>query len=273
MKKVFIISILVGCIGIVTTLVFLGFNSIKVDAEEYTIDNPYINLQEKPEDFIIIQRDVMKNEYPDICQIEPEYYKRPEFYPNWEQMYDSHYQGHNFGTWGVNGYGMYPADTGIAVMNLKKDEVITLCSFLKTAGGVETYQGIKLQPRHNEFFEVITDPSILLLQPTFPAFSEDWVYKIQIQIKAKKDVPPGEYEVGLNVVSPSKEMDEQFKWQVLEKELNMHQEYIEKCSKDINSDCYKQYMERQKKYVKGGQWNIGRPFYKTTIVVLEEETV
>jgi len=60
-----------------------------------------------------------------------------------------------------------------------------------------------------EFFEVSIEPSILLLEPAYPAFGEHWAQKVTVHVKLKNP-PKGRYTIGLNPFSPPQEFSE--KW-------------------------------------------------------------
>lgn len=246
-------------------LAIIGCNS----QANITTDNYLINLPEKPSDFKIIQRDVYSGAFPDICRLEKEYYLQPEFYPNWENQKSFMYDNHDFTRWGVYGYGAYPAKSGIQVENLKAGEKITFCTFLKTSYGIETYQGIQIEPESNKYFNVVVDPSIMLLNPTFPEFNENWVKKITITIIAKQDIPIGTYNIGFDIVNPPKDIEKEFVWQVLDNELKLNSTYKQRCQKylnnrnpdkEVNQECEDLFMLRQNKYVSGGTWDTGNIF-------------
>ena len=140
--------------------------------------------------------------------------------------------------------------------------------------GHRNYQGVQLTPVENEYFDVKLDPSIMLLEPTFPTISDDWVHKIQINVTAKKNVPVGKYKLGFIVETPSAEMQKEFIWQVLDRELQVNPEYKANCSQDvaerkISKDCETIFLQRQNKYVSGGTWNIAELTYSIEVSVVE----
>jgi hypothetical protein len=235
--------------------------------------NIFGDLPETPTDFIIIQREVYSGTYPNLCMLSEGYYMRPEFYPTWERDKVSIYDNHDYSRWGVYGYGAYPSEMGINIRNMKENESFTLCTFFKTALGIETYQGVVIKPVENEYFKVTTDPSIMLLEPTFPIINKNWVKKVFVTVTAKTDVPEGKYKLGFTITAPSEEMSKEFTWQVLEKEIRYDEEYRKKCDSSvkerrISEDCEKIYMLRQNKYVSGGTWNIEGLTYSLEVNVV-----
>lgn len=280
-QKVLVVLIIIGIISTIAIVIALNLIPTKYpENEEFW----FANLPEKPNDFIMYKRDVEKGAILDLCPLEEEYWKQPEFSPTWERAKQSHYVGHDYSRWGVHGYGSYPADMGLVIRNLKQWEEIEICTFFKTSYGIETYQGIKLVPTEDEYFKVEISPqefseypNHFLMTPTFPQFSPEWIRKVKLKITAKQDVPVGIYNLGFSVVSPDDRFNNKMVWEILMQDTNKDIEYVKKCVESIkdsahqkaNTDCETFMMERQKKYVSGGGWSIGRDTYSLTIEIVE----
>lgn len=271
-KKMFIFVFSLLVVSILVASGLLLFKSEDSQVEAFDEASLTINLPSKPDDFVIVRRDVSRGVYPDICQVPFEYYIQPDFYLTWEDGRDIYYEDHDYSRWGVHGYGAYPGDIGFLIKNLKEGDEITTCTFFKSSWGVETFQGVKLQPITNEYFDVSVDPQIILLTPTFPIFDNEWVRVIKVKATVKKNVPVGEYKVGFTVVPPGESMDKEFTWRVLERELYEDIDYVDECKssieeRKISKNCESWFLERQKQYISGGQWDIGRNTFNMQINV------
>jgi len=272
-KNLIIISIaivIISFVGVyILTVTIFPLNTEPINYKEEWLDE----LPEVPDDLLLYKRDIITGTLSNICNIEEEYWKNPEFYPGWEKAKNSYYLHHSYSSWGAYGYGTYPADAGVNIKNLKEGEEIEFCTFFKAAFNIETYQGIKLESIENEYFKVEITPNEFLLEPTFPVFKEGWIKKLRIKITAKQDVPEGNYIVGFNVVFPDKETNEEMVWEVLRKDVPKDPEYIERCIESLKNNvyfsdqCESLYINRRKKYVSGGTYSIGRPFYTVKINV------
>lgn len=247
MKKLVMYGITLSVIVLFSIAGFLVF--FNLPAEANNID--YLeNLPEKPDDFDIVRGYILDGMYPDLCDLENEYYLQPDFYTNWKSQ-SRYYDNHIYKMWGVYGYGTYPAEVGMQVNNLKQNEQIDICTLFRTGSGIETYQGVQLVPVSNEYFDVSINPSIFLLYPTFPKFEKDWVRKVKVTVRARKNVPIGEYVVGFRVETPKKDMENFFIKDVLSKDLRNNPQYYEDCIDDGVSDgtCEVYNLMRQKRYV------------------------
>lgn len=249
--------------------------------EVIEISEMFEKLPEQPEDFVIIKRAIDSGETTDVCNVQKEYYKHPEFYPTWEQGKQMFYDDHDYSRWGVHGYGTYPANVGAIISNMKTGESIDFCTLFKTSYGIETYQGVKIVFENNEYFDVeIVNQEFseykdhFIMYPTFPTFHENWTRKLHIRITAKQDIPVDKYEFGFNIATPNRDFNEEMVWKILMGDTNKDLEYVQNCveeisktngSSDIDTECEDFMMQRQKKYVKGGGWNIGRDMYAITL--------
>lgn len=252
-------------IMIVLGLSFVGV-SISMQ-KEVDVDFLFQELPEKPDNFIIVTRDIQAGINTIVCDVGEEYYLQPSFYPTWDRNKDLFYSNHNYDRWGVHGYGTYPGEVGVRVRNMKKGDTLTHCTFLKTSWGIESYQGIQLVPIPNEYFDLQVDKSIILMGRTFPRFDKNWVQPLQVTAVAKKDIPSGRYELGFNILSPPKDVESEFYRIILDKEVEYNEEYLNKCAQEINEDCEKLFMLRQNKYVSGGQWQTGKKLFNLVIEV------
>lgn len=254
----------------ILTIALAGCNEVK---DNINMDI-YRELPKMPEDLFLIVREVTDGQYPDMCDITEEYYKRPEFYPRWEQHKKTFYDNHDYSVWGVYGYGAYPADISYALANVKKGDTIEFCTFFKTAWSIETYQGIELVPIEDEYWDVSLNPSIFMAMPTFPVFNKEWSKKIELKLTAKKDIPPNTYQLGFAVTSPSQSIEKEFKRQLLD--MPIKQEYLKLCKLHLDDSklldenrCQELFEGRTNNYVNGAAWSIGKTIFNLEVVVIE----
>ena len=271
------------------TIVVIALSVIVVatmyGTEDTVIENEiFKELPDHPEDFVIIKRAIEVGETTNVCNIKEDYYKHPEFYPTWEQGKEMFYDDHDYSRWGVHGYGTYPADVGATISNLKKGESIDFCTLMKTSYGIETYQGVKMVFDNSEYFDIeIVNQEFakyenhFIMYPTFPEFHKNWSKKLHIRITAKQDIPVGNYPMGFNLATPNRDFNEEMVWEILMQDTNMDEEYVKNCveeisnsfgSSKIDTQCEEFMMQRQKKYIKGGTWSIGRDMYTITLNII-----
>jgi len=269
---------------IILVLIFIVLTIIIIGIKNKSIENKlFQELPQKPRDFLIFKRAVEKGEIIDLCKLEEKYYKNPEFYITWEQGKQIFYDNHDYSRWGVHGYGAYPGDLGMVVTDLKKGEEIEFCTLLKTSYGIETYQGVKLLVPESEYFDIEISPqeyenysNHFLLEPTFPIFKKGWVKKVKIKLIAKQDIPSDTYYFGFNLGTPDGRFSDDRVWELLMSDTNEDFEYVKSCMKELsnkkentktNNKCENFMLQRQKKYIQGGMWGIGRDMIGITLIV------
>jgi hypothetical protein len=168
--------------------------------------------ESRPEDFVQVKRDMEKGIYFGMCDLSPEYYTAPEFYPSYK-MYQEKQQNkkHDYTRWGVHGYGAYPGEIGYTVKDLKAGQTLNTCTYVRSAWEIETYRGIRIHgDSEGGVFEVKVDPESFMLTPTFPIISNGWVKKVNVTLIANQDVNQGTYNVTFAVVRPELRDEEQF---------------------------------------------------------------
>jgi len=243
------------------------------------------NLPAKPSDFVNMKHRLEVGQLNDVCIFTDNYFLQPDFYPTWDDTYNLFYEHHDYSRWGVHGYGVYPALQGITLSNFKQGESFPICAFLKTAGGVETWQGVKLVPIENEYFkiEILNQdyenyPNHFLLEPTFPEFSKNWAKKLEIKVTAKQNVPAGKYIIGFNIVRPDDRFNKEKYNEIMGITDEYDKSYYESCIKslsekdiyaDVSEVCNRYFQERQRLYVAGGTWQIGQQFFTLEVQVTE----
>ncbi len=154
----------------------------------------------------------------------PEYWKQPEFYPEFEDQGVPIMREPPAGRFGAFGYGSFPAE--IVILTTAGSSVTTTF-YMHTSWLVETYQGMGFAPVFPasgslllssfpdenktvvqnstlaaQYFDVKVSPDYILLEPAFPTFSANWTQKIDVTITVKPNTPPGRYLVGIDAVSP-----------------------------------------------------------------------
>lgn len=244
----------------VIILSIIGYYGVKL----IPADNSVIlsEIPDKPNDFDLIVREVSSSRLTNLCDLPEEYWKQPEFYPTWNDAKGKYYDAHDFTRWGVHGYGAFPARMGINVINLKAGEKIEVCTFLKSGYNIETYQGARLEPIEDEYFNIEIEPQLyseypnhFLLYPTFPKISEEWVTKVKLKITAKENIPVGNYSLGFDIKSPDDRFSEDIIWNIVMNGKGDYDElyYLKECSKNYEIDyCEKLLKGREKMYVSGG---------------------
>lgn len=155
--------------------------------------------------------------YYNLSKIPKDYYLNPEFYKSYDRYKSVKEQT------GTYGYGALPSKLGYNVTGLKSGQYIDTYTFVLSSYDVGNYQGLELNlsPPNGELFETYTNPSNILLHTVIlgdPKKQSDWVYRIQMIITAKKDIPKGEYTFRLIPGMPSIEKQEEF--QNITKNLN-----------------------------------------------------
>lgn len=262
MKKKMIAGVLVSIIAIISFALIITFKTAEVKA-----DDIYSELPPKPSNIDIVNRELSFGTISDICNLDSSYYLRPEFYPDWEKE-KGNYENHDYSVWKPYGYGMYYSQQGAMVRNFKAGEEMTFCGFFRTDFEIETYQGIQLSGEHNEYFEVIPDPSLFTTQPTYPKFGNKWARQITIKVKAKQNIPIGNYSLKVNVQATPKWYNEQEIWKLIKSENATA--YVELCSKSLENDkCKELYNQRKSRYVVGSTWGITDGIFKINMVVVE----
>ena len=142
-----------------------------------------------------------------------QYYKQPEFLPQFGQIGLNYWKAPDLKRWGREGFGVYPAEQSYSV---KAGNQIYITAFVHSAYGIETWQGMSLAHSFPEdenaagFFSVDVEPSNFLLGPAYPVMDANWIQKIVIKISALPGTPKGNYLLGFNSDSPEPSLDE--KW-------------------------------------------------------------
>ena len=183
-----------------------GFFSLNSEGEIFG------GLPQVPEDFSEIAYLLANGRYFSIGYLEGEYYKQPEFYPNFKEYGLRYWTQPNTKTWVPHGYGSYPAEQW-ATLEKGKNTEFTAVVFFYAGWGVQTFQGVTLMPdsKSKQYFDIEITPQNFLLEPSFPKFYDNWAYKIAINGKLKPGTPPGNYVIGINVEKPPTDLKS--KWE------------------------------------------------------------
>jgi hypothetical protein len=170
----------------------------------------FADLPPIAKDFSEIAYLLANGKYFAIGFLEEEYYKQPEFYPNFKEYGLRYWMQPDPKYWTPHGCGSYPAEQWATIK--KSDEFVGVV-FFYTSWGVQTFQGLTLMPNSEarKYFDIEITPQTFLLEPAFPKFYENWAYKIVIRGKPKPDTPPGTYQIGINVESPP--ADKRAEWE------------------------------------------------------------
>ncbi|MCX8190512.1 MAG: hypothetical protein N3F05_04800 [Candidatus Diapherotrites archaeon] len=183
----------------------------------------FAELPPIPDDFGTMTYMFEVGRWKDLTYFTEEYYKQPEFYPNFEAAGLRWWKEPNPSSWGVIGWGAYPADIWVNTYPGAEFEAKT---FWHTGWGIQTYQGVKLAPTYpatsadangrifnvqnpeevSKYFDVTFDEPVFLLSPTYPKFGKDWARAIKVRVKVKENTPKGEYVLGVDPVMPPEEV-------------------------------------------------------------------
>src|SRR3990172_1629570 len=197
-------------------LFFLGI--IIISANKFPVDESSKSVKDKisdqniphisrPGDFVQIKRDMQRGIFYDFDNLTKDYYLQPDFYPSYLQKGQ-----HDYGRWGVHGYGAFPGEASYNINNFKKDQYVNFYTFITAGENIETFQGMSfdVDGQNLSLFEFNFSPKSILLTPTFPDRSEytvnnrtyDWAYKLKITLIAKSDIPHGVYRFKLKTLAP-----------------------------------------------------------------------
>ena len=172
----------------------------------------FATLPKPADDFSEVAYLFSSGKYYSIGYLDESYYKQPELYPNFKTTGTRYWTRPDPKYWTTGGYGSYPAEQW-DVLTVGEREEFDAVVFFYTSWGVQTYQGVTLQPsaETEKYFDITITPQTFLLEPTFPKFGNGWAHRIEVHGEMKKGTPPGSYKIGINVETPPKEFIE--KWE------------------------------------------------------------
>ena len=271
--KIVVVGIMVVLIGIVSGYLYYHPTTGIIETHETIQPIDYMqNIPPKPEDYEMIMRELGSG-YINIMGLNSSYWLQPDFYPSWRHA-EKFYSQHDYSRWGVGGYGAYPGNPEIIFNKKTVGTWIEDCTLFKTGYGIETWQGVKLAPENNEYFDVTLEPNELLLEPTFPVFSDNWVRIVKYRVSIIKEPPIGEYTIKVYQTKPSKEQSEIWFWEVLRKASNPEeQEMITRAklqahAKGKTSDQFENWIKvgRKNRYIDGSTFQTTPIPFKVVIV-------
>lgn len=272
-----LVTIVVAVAVITSVMVFTPKPNNDITATN-SFDTPYylkeLSTIEKPADFKLIMRELQSG-YIDVCDLDERYYLQPDFYEDSWAVGKRYYEDHDYGRWVVHGHGAYPGNPSLRFDTPMAGDWIQFCTFYRTGWGTETYQGIKLVPDYNEYFDVAIEPNELLLAPTYPVIQKDWVRKLNITVAVTQIPPKGTYTIPINSVQPSAEQSREWFWEVLKKDITPEQyKMLEECkyqqekTGDMNMECEEWIQTaRRNKYVEAGNIQVGARLVITVDVI------
>lgn len=256
LTKILLIIIAILLVGALGTLavpkIFTPISELENNRPKHCIDDKCVpdivfsKLPSYPKNFDEIDLGVEYGKYywnEHFSAVAPDenYYKQPEFYPNFENEENLEYylqvkeldEGRvEYPTErvGVSGYGTYPADT--VVKGILPGEDLKVVTYLHTGWFIEKYQGMELKPvfpSHGDtqqgmisvvqepdvvkdYFEVNIEPAVILLEPSYPVFYPNWAQKVTIKVNVKENTPKGTYLVGVTPFEPPADKSEGWKY-------------------------------------------------------------
>ena len=205
-----------------------------VDGERKCVDPKIFQyLPPYPKDFMQIYHLVYYGKINNLSAISEEYWKQPEILPTWKTSGIDAYLNPEPGRFGAFGFGCYPSE---AFVSLKPGEAARITTWLHTSWAVQTLQGMSLKiiyPSHAEssrgiaieqdpsvvknYFEASVTPNVVLLGPTWPYFEhgskfehDGWIVPITIEIRTRKEIPKGNYVVGVMPSLPPEDKNEEW---------------------------------------------------------------
>jgi len=101
-------------------------------------------LPEFPEDFFTISRLVYDGKITDYSRLSENYWKQPEFYSAWFDIYEARYLNFDEKRWTPEGYGCYPTIKEISTNVRGKSIVVN--TYFRTGFDVNSYQGMVVKP-------------------------------------------------------------------------------------------------------------------------------
>jgi hypothetical protein len=203
--------------------IFSGNYSVP-DRASYGISKMvFANLPPVPTDFLYKVYLIKYGRFVDIASLGPEYYKQPEFDPEftrfglkyWEEWKAVNYSKRH---WGTVGFRTYPFSQHVVA---KPGNSFNITMFLSSDWNVETYQGISLTTgwlpwavsedgktmnatdNSGKYISVNVTPNEFILTPAFPQFTEEWVKKLTFSGKVSETTPPGLYILTVRINKPS----------------------------------------------------------------------
>ncbi len=196
-------------------------------------DEIFKELPSFPKDFYVIKLLFELGKVTDPSKITIDYWKQPEFYPQFEEQGVSMMTNPPKGRWGAFGYGSYPSET---VVLSPKQGTFKVHFFLHTSWLVQTYQGLSLSASFpasatlqktsfpdntksivqdasvvRDYFDVDVSPSVILLEPAFPVFKPEWTQMVTVTVKVKNP-PSGKYAIGINAGAAPAEKANEWLW-------------------------------------------------------------
>lgn len=245
-------------VGISAAIFYQSENPIQAGRPSYEGINStvFADLPDYPARFTLIKRNFYDGQINDFTRLNSSFWKQPEFYPTWESNGIFWFTRHDYNRWGVHGYGLFPSEISYTAGNMSQGDGFSVYTLIHTSWGIETWQGIKINPVYNTtLFDVKIEPDVLLLDPTFPKFYYNWTQMLRYSITAKQQIPKGQYEFSLYISSPATEQSKIWTWDVLDKYTNnLYHEQILECRKQLSDKCNSLLEMRQNKYVVGGQY-------------------
>ena len=167
-----------------------------------------------PKDFGEIAYLFNSGNYYGIGFLEEEYFLQPELYSNFKSLGLKCWTQPDPRYWTPSGYGSLPSEQ-FDTLKMGERAEFTAVVFVHAGWCVQTYQGFSLEadPVSKQYFDIEITPKNFLLGPAWPKFSPKWVYKVEIRGKLKPGTPPGSYKIGINVMVPPRELEDQWFFQ------------------------------------------------------------
>ena len=134
------------------------FRPIYEEIEDIEYEWYFSELPEFPQDFFTKAKLVYDGKITDYSRLGEEYWKQPEFYPAWFNVFpNSSYVDYNPEQWTPEGYGCYPSIKEVSTK--VKGRSINVDTYFRTGFATHAYQGIIVRPYIPEYaVSVIGNP-------------------------------------------------------------------------------------------------------------------
>ncbi|MEK6954676.1 MAG: hypothetical protein AABX01_06705 [Candidatus Micrarchaeota archaeon] len=166
-----------------------------------------------------------------LGNVKPDYWKQPEFYPNFESAGVELMRNYPTDSHAAFGYGTYPSEY---IVTTGADASFEVYFLMRADWGVLNYQGLRLVPAYPSKISALKNafadgsnsvsqdtgyarcniriigitPGELTLEPAYPTFSAGWAKRVKLSIKTGSGLRPGKYALGIDAISPTDQYNE-----------------------------------------------------------------
>lgn len=198
----------------------------------------FCQLPKIPIDFFRIRDLFWYQKLTDYSRLTPEYYKQPEFFPNYGTTLKQQIQSYDGKTNDPFGYSVFPVDT---VVYVNPGDTVKTQFFIMNSMASKYYKLFKLRHSYppsaqlegvisiygetrfdqdvmsaKQAFTIDFEPNEFLLEPSFPIFFNQTTVAVQILFNISEDAKPGVYFANLEVTRPGTKEVQEYRWRYLD---------------------------------------------------------